>query len=182
MRGEDKGLLSLGSQTMIEHVIAALRPQVGGIIINANRNVMLYGTFGYRVVSDLLPDFPGPLAGIASGLAAATTPYVAIVPCDAPAFPADMIDRLYAALASNNAEAAVIHDGEHMQPLFALLTGAVLPTLEAAIANGERKVRTWLGSINTVTVNCADQAHAFLNINDLAAYEAFLRSTPAVSL
>ncbi len=39
MGGIDKGLVDLGGKPMIEHVLAALRPQVGRLLINANRNL-----------------------------------------------------------------------------------------------------------------------------------------------
>src|SRR5258708_39599236 len=80
MDGEDKGLVLLDGQPMIERVIARLRPQVGEVIISANRNRERYATLGYRVVPDLLANYQGPLAGMASGLEAATTPYMVTVP------------------------------------------------------------------------------------------------------
>ncbi len=69
---------------MIDHVLDALAPQVEQIIINANRNLDEYGAFGLPVITDASRDFLGPLAGIASGLAAARTEWVAIAPCDSP--------------------------------------------------------------------------------------------------
>ena len=50
MGGQDKGLVELAGQAMVAHVVAALRPQVGALVINANRNQETYGRLGYSVV------------------------------------------------------------------------------------------------------------------------------------
>ena len=73
MGGVDKGLIDLRGQPLVAHVIAALEPQVENIIISANRDLDRYTEFGYPVVTDTLPDHPGPLAGILSSMLAATT-------------------------------------------------------------------------------------------------------------
>jgi molybdopterin-guanine dinucleotide biosynthesis protein A len=77
--GRDKGLIQVSGQPMISHVLDALAPQVEQVIISANRNLNAYRAFGLPVVTDASRDFLGPLAGIASGLAAARTEWVAIV-------------------------------------------------------------------------------------------------------
>jgi len=47
---------------MAAHVIARLRPQVSDIVISANTDG--YAGFGFPVIADSLPAFPGPLAGV----------------------------------------------------------------------------------------------------------------------
>ena len=68
MGGIDKGLVDLHGRPMVMHVIETLRPQVGRIIINANRNVDKYEALGYEVISDIVGDYFGPLAGMASAM------------------------------------------------------------------------------------------------------------------
>ena len=55
MGGRDKGLVPLAGRPMAAHVLAALRPQVGELIINANRNLEDYRALGCRVLSDSIP-------------------------------------------------------------------------------------------------------------------------------
>jgi HSP20 family molecular chaperone IbpA len=50
-------------------VIERLAPQVGALVINANQNRERYAAFGYPVISDVIPGFAGPLAGLHAGIA-----------------------------------------------------------------------------------------------------------------
>ncbi|HEY7842005.1 MAG TPA: NTP transferase domain-containing protein, partial [Gammaproteobacteria bacterium] len=66
MGGSDKGLIRLAGRPMIEYVLDALRPQVDGILINANRNPDQYARYGIAVIADERTGFQGPLAGMAA--------------------------------------------------------------------------------------------------------------------
>jgi molybdopterin-guanine dinucleotide biosynthesis protein A len=178
MGGIDKGLVTLAGQPMIAHVIAALRPQVGELLINANRNRVEYAALGCRVVPDDLAGYPGPLAGFLSALRATETPYVLVVPCDAPLLPADLGARLHAALVNDRAEIAAAHDGDRLHPVFALLTRGVEKSLADYLDAGERKAETWIKGQCLASVDFSDRPEAFANVNrpeDRAALERRLR-------
>jgi hypothetical protein len=96
-------LVTVQGYALVEYVIAMLAPQVSGIVINANRNRSRYERYGYPVVADVLPDYPGPLAGIMTGLRHARHDDV-VVPCDAPSLP-DPVERPYQALVREQADA-----------------------------------------------------------------------------
>ena len=53
MGGEDKGLIELQGRPLLDYIISALRPQVGEILVNANRNLDRYREFGYPVIEDM---------------------------------------------------------------------------------------------------------------------------------
>jgi molybdopterin-guanine dinucleotide biosynthesis protein A len=165
MGGRDKGLLPLAGKPMVEWVMAALKPQVVDIIINANRNLDAYAAYGYRVVSDKLHGFCGPLAGIASSMESASTPYIVTTPCDSPLMPLDLAHRLYQALHVNRAEISVAHNGERLQPVFALLTCTLSNSLLEYLKAGERKIDTWYSRHKLAIVDFSDSADAFININ-----------------
>ena len=165
MGGRDKGLLPLAGKPMVEWVMAALKPQVADIIINANRNLDAYAAYGYRVVSDRLHGFCGPLAGIASSMESASTPYIVTTPCDSPLVPLDLAHRLYQALHVNRAEISVAHNGERLQPVFALLTCTLSNSLLSYLEAGERKIDTWYSRHKLAIVDFSDSADAFININ-----------------
>jgi molybdopterin-guanine dinucleotide biosynthesis protein A len=165
MGGRDKGLLPLAGKPMVEWVMAALKPQVADIIINANRNLDAYAAYGYRVVSDRLHGFCGPLAGIASSMESASTPYIVTTPCDSPLVPLDLAYRLYQALHINRAEISVAHNGERLQPVFALLTCTLSSSLLSYLEAGERKIDTWYSRHKLAIVDFSDSADAFININ-----------------
>ena len=49
-----KGLVELAGRPLVEHVLDALRPQVGTLVISANRHLDRYAAYGHQVVSDTL--------------------------------------------------------------------------------------------------------------------------------
>ena len=165
MGGQDKGLMMLNGQPMIEHVIAALIPQVGTLLINANRNLETYRSYGYPVIEDMMGDYFGPLVGMASGVQAAATPYLLTVPCDSPLLHAALAEILFRALEADQAEISVAHDGTRMQPVFALLRRELLPDLLAYLKNGGRKIDTWYVQHRLALADFSDWPDTFLNIN-----------------
>jgi len=164
--GRDKGLIQVSGRPMISHVLDALAPQVERIIINANRNLDEYRAFGLPVVTDASRDFLGPLAGIASGMAAARTEWVAITPCDSPLLAADCVGRLVLACEDDErTDIAVAHDGDRIQPVFALIRRALLDDLDAFLESGGRKIDRWYGQQRMQLVDFSDNPDNFLNIN-----------------
>ncbi len=165
MGGQDKGLLEVGGRPLIEYVRDALQPQVGRILINANRNRERYEGFGCPVIEDLSGGYLGPLVGMASGLAASETDYLLAVPCDSPLVPEALAERLYLALQATGAEIAVAHDGSRMQPVFSLLKRELLPNLRQYLQDGGRKIDTWYAQRSTALADFSEYPDAFLNIN-----------------
>lgn len=172
MGGEDKGLIVLNGRPMVGHVVARLRPQVGQLLISANRNQERYAALGYEVVPDLLADYQGPLAGMAAALQAATTPYVVTVPCDSPLIGADVVARLGQALVQNAADACVAHDGERTHPVFLLLKRSLLPSLLDFLNAGERKIDRWFVQHRVAQADFRDCPETFLNVNDPEEHRA----------
>ncbi len=165
MGGQDKGLLELHGRPLLKQLLAALQPQVDTVLINANRNQAHYQQYQYPVISDVLVGYQGPLAGFAAAMQAATTPYILTIPCDCPAVAPDMAKRLLAALQRDQAEIAVAHDGERLQSVHALIPVSLLPSLQAFLANGDRKLDLWYAQHRMATADFADCRHMFHNIN-----------------
>ncbi|MEN9847747.1 MAG: molybdenum cofactor guanylyltransferase [Pseudomonadota bacterium] len=167
MGGQDKGLCQVNTQFLIEYAVAGLRPQVSQLFINANRNQAQYAALcACPVIADQdYGYFSGPLAGIASGLRAASTDYVVFIPCDAPLIHPELVTRLYKALRSAQAEISVAHDGIHLQPTFALLARHLLPRLALALNAGERKISQFYQQQHVITVDFSASPEMFLNLN-----------------
>jgi molybdenum cofactor guanylyltransferase len=177
MGGADKGLITLAGRPMVAHVGERLAPQVGELLINANRNAAEYAPLACRVVGDTLAGFLGPLAGVLAAMNSAQHPLLATVPCDSPFVPGDLVSRLRAALEAAGADLAVAHDGERMQPVFLLARTALRGDLEQWLQNGGRKLDAWFARHAVVNVDFSDCPEAFLNINtpdERAAIEARL--------
>jgi molybdopterin-guanine dinucleotide biosynthesis protein A len=165
MGGVDKGLQPLRGKPMVGWVLARFKSQVEEVIINANQNIEVYRALGYRVVPDEIGRFAGPLAGLHAGLAAASYPLVATVPCDSPFLPADLVARLKNALGDR--DLAVAKTGEQPHPVFVLLRSALKRNLETFLVQGGRKIDAWYASLRTIEVSFDDEADAFRNINTL---------------
>ena len=171
MDSRDKGLVAFRGKPMVTHVIERLAPQVANVIINANRSLHEYGAFGLPVISDEVSDFAGPLAGLHAGLKHCATAFIVTAPCDSPFLPTDLVARLYDALQENIAELAVAKTGDQAQPVFALYSATLLPSLTQFLQSGGRKIDAWYSTHRVVEVPFADES-AFANINTIADLQA----------
>ena len=178
MGGIDKGLQSFRGVPLAMHTLMRLSPQVGEIMINANRNLSAYESFGVPVWPDStgLGDYAGPLAGFITGLERCETAYLLTVPCDTPLFPADLVARMAYALAQENADfavaAALEEDGQlRPQPVFCLMGVHLLESLLRFTQAGGRKIDAWTAQHQTVIVpfnQAGDDLRGFFNTNTLA--------------
>lgn len=180
MGGADKGLQSFNGLPLALHTLMRLQPQVGHLMINANRNLSAYESFGAQVWPDSLSDYAGPLAGFLTGLEHCETPYLATVPCDTPLFPFDLVARLAQALAEEDAEIAMAaareEDGQlRTQPVFCLLKVDLMESLVRFTQGGGRKIDAWTALHRTAIVpfeRPGDPPRAFFNANTLAELQA----------
>jgi molybdopterin-guanine dinucleotide biosynthesis protein A len=138
MGGEDKGLIRVDGEAMVVHALRGLQPQVGPLLINANRNQERYAELGRcDVVADVDGDFAGPLAGMVSAMQRATTRYILTVPCDSPL------------LALN----------------LGVLDCALRQSIVDYLGSGGRKIDAWYATRRMALGNLADHPSMFLNIN-----------------
>ena len=165
--GQDKGLVNYQDKPLIQHVLDRIKPQVGQIIINANRNQDDYAKFDLPVISDELSDFQGPLAGFLTGMRTSKTDYILTLPCDGPDLPDDLVSRLVKELENGQGEnnLVVAHDGERLQPVHALIPTSLIKSLEEFLANGDRKIDLWYAQHPMATADFSDKPEVFFNIN-----------------
>ncbi len=180
MGGVDKGLQNFNGLPLALHTLMRLQLQVGAVMINANRNLSAYESFGAEVWPDVLADYAGPLAGFLTGLERCETPYMVTVPCDTPRFPLDLVTRLAAALEREGADIAMAAGPERdeqgqvrvrTQPVFCLLKVDLLESLTRFTQDGGRKIDAWTAQHPTVVVpfdQPGDDPLAFANANTLA--------------
>ena len=170
MGGVDKGLQTHLGLPLAMQALLRLQPQVGALMINANRNLAAYESMGVPVWPDALADYPGPLAGFLAGLERCETPYLVTVPGDTPNFPIDLVERLAAALVAEDAQiamAATREEGQlQVQPVFCLMAATLMESLVAFTQGGQRKIDRWTGQHRCATV-VFDDADAFFNANTL---------------
>ncbi|MEJ6023002.1 molybdenum cofactor guanylyltransferase MobA [Ramlibacter sp. PS4R-6] len=176
MGGVDKGLQNFNGMPLALATLMRLQPQVGQVLINANRNLSAYESFGVPVWPDVIPDFAGPLAGFLTALERCESSWLVTVPCDTPLFPLDLVERLSAAASAQDADIAMAaareEDGQlRTQPVFSLLRVGLLESLVVFMNEGGRKIDAWTARHKTVVVpfdRPADPPRAFFNANTLA--------------
>ena len=178
MGGVDKGLQHFNGVPLALHTLQRLQPQVGQVLINANRNLAAYELFGAPVWPDSadMGDYAGPLAGFITALAHCQTPYLLTVPCDTPLFAHDLAARLSVALEAQSADFAVAsapeEDGHtRAQPVFCLMGTHMLASLRRYTQAGGRKIDAWTAqhTVAHVAFNLpGDDPQAFFNANTLA--------------
>jgi molybdopterin-guanine dinucleotide biosynthesis protein A len=176
MGGVDKGLQNFRGMPLALHTLMRLASQVGEVMINANRNLSAYESFGVPVWPDGIADYAGPLAGFLTGLERCETDYLVTVPCDTPLFPQDLVARLAQALEREDADIAMAaareEDGAmRTQPVFSLIRRELMESLVRFTQGGGRKIDAWTGQHRTVVVpfdQPGDDAAAFFNANTLA--------------
>jgi molybdenum cofactor guanylyltransferase len=176
MGGVDKGLQNFNGMPLALATLMRLQPQAGAVMINANRNLAAYESFGVPVWPDALPDYAGPLAGFLTGLEHCETPWLVTVPCDTPLFPLDLVARLATVAQVQDAEIAMAaareHDGAiRTQPVFCLLRVELLESLVQFTHSGGRKIDAWTAQHRTAVVpfdTPADPPRAFFNANTIA--------------
>ncbi len=194
MGGQDKSQLLLGGRSLMACAVARAQPQVSKLIINAPSGNKALGDFALPLVEDPIPDFAGPLAGALAAIQwasenAPASKWVATFATDAPFFPSDMVEKMIAAIKTENADTAIASSGGRNHPVFALWPVSVKDELLAAIKNdGLRRVGGWFDRQNVVTGDFPiidepggpdgpDGVDPFLNINtadDLALAESLL--------
>ena len=182
MGGGDKARIRVGGKTILERVLACLKPQCTRLIINANGDPARFADTGLPVVADSVPDFAGPLAGILAGLdwAAANAPnceWLLSAPGDCPFLPKDLAARLHETRAATGLPLACARSGEWRHPVVALWPVKLREDMRhALIDDGLRKIEIWTARHGIAIADWpATPIDPFFNVNtpeDAARAEA----------
>ena len=177
--GRDKGLEPLDGKPLVAWVIDAITAMQAdpAILIVANRNLGSYASLA-PTMSDSVPGFHGPLAGIAAALGRCETEWLLTLPVDCPAPPRDLAVRLLRHAHAGGHAASVAHDGERRQPLFAIYRRGLAAAAATAVAVGQGAWQ-WQEAIGARELDFSDRRRQFHNLNtaaDFAAHAASRRS------
>jgi len=167
MGGADKGLLRLGNDTLLGHVIARLAPQVAGLALNANGDAARFASYELPVLSDPIEGYVGPLAGVLAGLDWAAdqgASHVVSAAADTPFFPCDLVPVLLEAAENSPAGLALAASPGGRQPTFGLWPTALRDDLRTALNAGLRKIVLWTDNHGGTVAKFPNDA-AFFNVN-----------------
>lgn len=177
MGGQDKGLLQLHGQTILDRVVATLTPQVDTLLINANGPSERFDDYGLPVISDSKAGFLGPLAGVLAGMEFARAEgfdWVATVAADTPFFPQDFVHRCQDV--ADNVHVPVVlassfdaEKNKYMRhPTFGLWHVSLIANLTEALDSGVRKIVLWTDSVGGSEVRFdrdSNNRDPFFNVN-----------------
>ncbi|OWP51997.1 molybdenum cofactor guanylyltransferase MobA [Pseudomonas nitroreducens] len=165
MGGQDKGLLEWQGRPLVSYAAALARPFSDDLIISCNRNADAYAGFADRLVQDDSMDFPGPLAGIRAGLAAARHSHLLVLPCDAPRLDAELLQRLLRASAAEPGVVHMLRCGTQWEPLFSIIPVAMRASIEEAWNQGDRSPRYVFSKLGLQAVDCPADDPRLANLN-----------------
>jgi molybdenum cofactor guanylyltransferase len=174
MGGGDKPMRQIGGRTILERVIARLKPQCDELILNANGDPARFAAFGLPVISDTVKDFPGPLAGILAALdwAAVNRPDVEFMlsaAADCPFLPRDLVSRLHQARLAEGAQLAVAASDGQSHPVIGLWSVALRDELrQALVVEDIRRIDRWTARYKLATVTWpTEPLDPFFNANTM---------------
>jgi molybdopterin-guanine dinucleotide biosynthesis protein A len=172
MGGGDKALITIAGTTILDRVLARLRPACTGIILNVNGDPARFARYGLPVIPDSVPDFAGPLAGILAGLdwAAAHAPdlaWVATAPGDCPFLPVDLVARLHEARQQAATPLACARSGDWRHPVVGLWPVALREDLRHALIDEDlHKIEVWTARHGVAMAEWPDRpVDPFFNVN-----------------
>ena len=183
--GQDKGWLAPSakhgacSQPLIIQTLERLVPQVGHILVSANRHLAEYATLGYPVIPDIenrdhdkaTPAYLGPMAGLFSVCVSASehwhTDWLCIVAVDSPNFPKDLVHRLSQTIATGTAATYATCAGNHFYT-FGLFNRQAIPTLQGLYEQQSRSLRGFWQAIGAKTTDF--DVSDWQNLNTLEAH------------
>jgi molybdopterin-guanine dinucleotide biosynthesis protein A len=172
MGGGDKALITIGGVRILDRVLGRLRPACTGIVLNANGDAARFARYGLPVISDNVPDFAGPLAGILAGLDWAAThapdvAWIASAPGDCPFLPHDLVLRLHEVRQKAGTPLACARSGDWRHPVVALWPVALREDLRhALIEENLRKIEVWTARYGIAIAEWpAKPLDPFFNVN-----------------
>jgi molybdenum cofactor guanylyltransferase len=172
MGGGDKPMRQIAGRTILDRVIARLKPQCDGLLLNANGDPTRFAGFGLPVIADTVENFPGPLAGILAGLdwVAVNRPdalWMLSAAADCPFLPRDLVARLHRLRAQQGAQLAVAASGGQSHPVIGLWSVGLRDELRhALLVEDIRKIDRWTARYALATVSWpAEPLDPFFNAN-----------------
>ena len=159
--GQEKALLPLGGQLLIERAMETLGQVCGGVFILSSRTDL--ATYG-GLVADVHPGC-GPLGGFEAALLHSRTAWSLLMAVDMPFVPADFLAQWAANVRSRSRARISLWTADgRQQPTLCLLHREVLPWIEGAVRRGEYKVLRVL----------EDAAHELAQQHNVPFAEVFL--------
>lgn len=164
LENQDKPLLRLGDQRIIEWLEHSLNNQVTELLISGSRNVAIYESLGHKVIVDSEIE-KGPLVGLNSAFSHVQTEWVLTTPGDTPFISEGLVSMLSAVAEQSGVAVPLVHGIR--QNLCLLINRSRRKQLSSFFEAGGTAVKYWLDTVRDCEVDLSDHAKSFFNINTL---------------
>lgn len=164
--GEDKSLLQVQSQTLIERVVGQLRPILDHVVVGAN-DPERFAFLNLKVIADQAPD-QGPLMGIVSCLSESPFDLNFVTGCDIPEMNQGLIEKMITAAEGFDVVIPRSPDGR-LEPLFAVYRKTILEPARALLSEGKRRVAELLSRVRVKYVEMPG-GDWYRNLNTMEDY------------
>jgi molybdopterin-guanine dinucleotide biosynthesis protein A len=168
----EKPLLPVGGRTLIETLIAQIRPCFDTILISADKKDK-FAFLGLPVIEDEAPG-RGPLLAILTALRASTRRTNFIMACDIPFIHIPFLKKILS-LAPRHEIVVPHYRNGYFEPLFTAYDRGIIPTIEKQVAAGDLKISSLFKVCRTKTV-AMDGQKWFRNLNTLEEYHDYMQS------
>ena len=176
---ENKSFLKIKDKSFIEILTESLKYKSHEIIINANRDINKYKVFGYKVVSDKIDGYRGPLAGLHSALDLYKNSkediWFALFPTDAPIINTSIIDNFFSITEKKN-KVYICKIDNIIEPMFSFWSSKIFLELnEVLLKNNGYKIMKFAEEVGYEFINFQkNKKIEFFNVNDKNDYTELL--------
>ena len=161
--GADKALLEIAGETLLNRTLRAFPQDLSERLLSYNRSGDI-GMARLRVVADLRPEFPGPLAALEALAIACRTPWLLTAPVDCRDIPRSLVAELSDDVGRDG---VVVQDADGLQPLLALWrVDALRPAIASAFESGHLAAQTLVSGLD-------------LRVHDISPHRLGNLNTPA---
>ena len=176
---ENKSFLKIKDKSFIEILTESLKYKSHEIIINANRDINKYKVFGYKVVSDKIDGYKGPLAGLHSALDLYKNSkedlWFALFPTDAPIINTGIIDNFFSITEKKN-KVYICKIDNIIEPMFSFWSSKIFLELNEVLSkNNGYKIMKFAEEVGYEFINFQkNKKIEFFNVNDKNDYTELL--------
>lgn len=172
MEGKDKGLIKLGSATLIERAVKRLKLQIPDFIISTNSNSIAYKKLNTPITKDAIAGFAGPLAGVLTAMRWAQlnrpkSKQIITIAVDTPFFPKDYAMKMLETH-DEATQITIANSKDRNHPVFAIWDISLADKLEVFLVDeGNKKVMMFAERYSNAIQTFDDKSgiDPFFNIN-----------------
>ena len=168
--GEDKSQVQLGSQLLIDYVLAEIIDVFNEIIIVSNNPIKFNQSEKVSLIKDFKNNL-GPLGGVLSAMKWIKEnnkdyQWVSTFPTDTPFFKKQILKDFYNKVSLKKSKLFFIKSNNTRHNIFGLWSIDLIDKLEDDLNKGNRKVEDWADSVGVEIINMKfDKNDPFFNIN-----------------